>query len=110
MSDQMQYADHLFAQLQDANAEIKKLRTRVSELEEKSFQVGFDYSQAFILREKAEAVDEVNRRITGLCDDPDRVKTIDPNLALLFAATIAGDVSTELRQQAAIAEKAGGER
>ncbi len=59
--------------------------------------------KAWLLRQKAEAVDVVNRRITT-CSEETSVH-MNPKLVIQYAASIAGDEAQRLRQAADEAEK-----
>lgn len=64
--------------------------------------------RSYVLRKQAEAVDEVNRKLTEISEGMDG-RGMDPVLVMQYAASTAGDEAKRLRQQADEAERAGGE-
>lgn len=100
---------HILDKLQDAEDEITTLRqqlsnseARVADLEAKAMQVGFDYSQAHILRKQADAAEEA---IVFALRTAGNVDPFEVNMH-----KFANDYAQRLRDQAKEAEQAGGER
>lgn len=89
------------AELTRLQAETERLRARVTELEAKAMQVGFDYSQAHILRKQADAAEEA---IVFALRTAGNVDPFEVNMR-----KFANDYAQRLRQQADEAERAGGE-
>lgn len=88
-------------EVQDLRQQLTKREARVAELEAKAMQVGIDYSQAFILRKQAEAVERLKDGALGML--------VDENMQAYVEMEVIGDYAQRLRQQADEAERTGGD-